>query len=114
MIVRPLQIARPRNNRRRTKKSPNVRPALHSWPENYCKTGNFRERLIFANFAIVIITRKLIFVNIFAHHYNMSTARKKQIFKTIKFQTIKIAKFYSSEIKWVYSIFGHHHHDDDV
>ena len=32
----------------------------------YCKTGNFRMRLIFANFAIVIKTRKLIFVNIFA------------------------------------------------
>ena len=34
----------------------------------------------------------------------MSTTRKKQIFEAMKFQTIKIAKFYSSEIKWVYSI----------
>ena len=33
----------------------------------------------------------------------MITARKKQIFKAIKFRTIKIAKFYSSEIKCVYS-----------
>ena len=37
----------------------------------YCKTGNFRVRLIFANFAIVIKTRKLIFVNIFAYYYNI-------------------------------------------
>ena len=34
----------------------------------------------------------------------MSTTRKKQIFKAMKFRTIKIAKFYSSEIKWVYSV----------
>ena len=34
-------------------------------------TGNFRVRLIFANFATVIKTRKLLFVNIFAHHYNI-------------------------------------------
>ena len=33
----------------------------------------------------------------------MSTTRKKQIFKAMKFRTIKIAKFYSSEIKWVYN-----------
>ena len=33
----------------------------------------------------------------------MSTTIKKQIFKAMKFRTIKIAKFYSSEIKWVYS-----------
>ena len=32
----------------------------------------------------------------------MSTTRKKQIFKAMKFRTIKISKFYSSEIKWVY------------
>ena len=38
MIARPLKIARPPNNRRRMKKSPNVRPALdclniwcHKW-----------------------------------------------------------------------------------
>ena len=31
----------------------------------------------------------------------MSTPRKKQTFKAMKCQTIKIAKFYSSEIKWV-------------
>ena len=37
----------------------------------YCKTGNFRVRLIFANFATVIKTRKLIFVNIFALYYNI-------------------------------------------
>ena len=42
--------------------------------------GNFRVRLIFANFAIFIKTQKLIFVNIFAHHYNMSTTRKKANF----------------------------------
>ena len=35
----------------------------------------------------------------------MSTTRKKQIFKAMKFGTIKIAKFYSSKIKWVYSIY---------
>ena len=35
----------------------------------YRKTGNFCVRLIFANFAIVIKTRKLIFVNIFAQYY---------------------------------------------
>ena len=34
----------------------------------------------------------------------MSTIRKKQIFKAMKFQTLKSAKFYCSEIKWVYSI----------
>ena len=34
----------------------------------------------------------------------MSTIRKKRIFKAMKFQTTKMAKFYSSEIKWVYSI----------
>ena len=34
----------------------------------------------------------------------MSTIRKKQIFKAIKFRTLKSTKFYSSEIKWVYSI----------
>ena len=34
----------------------------------------------------------------------MSTTRKKQFFKAIKFRTIKNVKFYSSEIKWVYSI----------
>ena len=37
----------------------------------YCKTGNFQVRLIFANFATVKKTQKLIFVNIFAHHYNI-------------------------------------------
>ena len=37
----------------------------------YCKTGNFRVRLIFAKFVIVIKTRKLIFVNMFAYHYNI-------------------------------------------
>ena len=37
----------------------------------YCKTGNFHVRLIFANFVIVIKMRKLIFVNIFAYHYNI-------------------------------------------
>ena len=31
----------------------------------------------------------------------MSTIGKKQIFKAIKFRTLKSAKFYSSEIKWV-------------
>ena len=44
----------------------NARP-----PGIYCKTGNFHAILIFANFAIVTKTQKLIFVNIFAHHYNM-------------------------------------------
>ena len=44
---------------------------LEQLKSDYCKTGNFRMRLIFANFAIVIQTRKLIFVNIFAHHYNI-------------------------------------------
>ena len=34
----------------------------------------------------------------------MSTTRKKQIFKAMKFHMIEISKFYSSEIKWVYSI----------
>ena len=34
----------------------------------------------------------------------MSATRKKQIFKAIKFRIIKNAKFYSSEIKWFYSI----------
>ena len=33
----------------------------------------------------------------------MSTIRKKQIFKAMKFRTPKSAKFYSSEIKWVYT-----------
>ena len=33
----------------------------------------------------------------------MSTTGKKQIFKAMKFRTIKNAKFYSSEIKWAYS-----------
>ena len=33
----------------------------------------------------------------------MSTPRKKKIFKAMKFRTIKNAKFYSSEIKWVYN-----------
>ena len=31
----------------------------------------------------------------------MRTTRKKQIFRGMKIRTIKIAKFYSSEIKWV-------------
>ena len=34
----------------------------------------------------------------------MSITRKRQIFKAMKFRNIKHAKFYSSEIKWVYSI----------
>ena len=34
----------------------------------------------------------------------MSKIRKKQTFKAIKFRTLKSTKFYSSEIKWVYSI----------
>ena len=34
----------------------------------------------------------------------MSTTRKKQFFKAMKFLTIKNANFYSSQIKWVYSI----------
>ena len=34
----------------------------------------------------------------------MSTIRKKHIFEAMKFQSPKSAKFYSSEIKWVYSI----------
>ena len=33
----------------------------------------------------------------------MSTIRKEQIFKAMKFRTLKRSKFYSSEIKWVYS-----------
>ena len=33
----------------------------------------------------------------------MSTIRKKQIFKAMKFRTLKSAKFYSREIKRVYS-----------
>ena len=33
----------------------------------------------------------------------MSTTRKKQIFKAMKFRIIKNAKFYSIKIKWVYS-----------
>ena len=32
----------------------------------------------------------------------MRTFRKKEIFKAMKFQTIKNTKFYSSEIKWFY------------
>ena len=35
------------------------------------ETGNFCVRLIFANFSIVIKTRKLIFVNIFAQYYSI-------------------------------------------
>ena len=35
----------------------------------------------------------------------MRTTRKKPIFKAMKFRTIEIAKFYSSEIKWVYKIY---------
>ena len=38
-------------------------PEKHNY--KYCKTGNFRMQLIFANFSIVIKMRKLIFVNIF-------------------------------------------------
>ena len=34
----------------------------------------------------------------------MRTFRKKEIFKAMKFQTIKNTKFYSSEIKWFYSM----------
>ena len=34
----------------------------------------------------------------------MSKTRKKQIFKAMKFRIIKNAKFYSSEIKWVYRV----------
>ena len=34
----------------------------------------------------------------------MSTTKKKQIFKAMKLRTIKIKKFHSSKIKWVYSI----------
>ena len=34
----------------------------------------------------------------------MSKTRKKQIFKAMKFRIIKKAKFYSSEIKWVYRV----------
>ena len=33
----------------------------------------------------------------------MSTIRKKQIIKAMKFRIFKSAKFYSSQIKWVYS-----------
>ena len=46
-------------------------PLSQRCSEIYCKTGNFRVRFIFANFAIAIKMRKLIFVNIFAHHYNI-------------------------------------------
>ena len=34
----------------------------------------------------------------------MSKTRIKQIFKAMKFGTIKNAKFYSSKTKWVYSM----------
>ena len=34
----------------------------------------------------------------------MSITRKKAIFKAMKCRTIKHTKFYSSEIKWIYSI----------
>ena len=40
----------------------------------------------------------------FAHHYNIRVQLEKtNFFKAIKVRTVKIAKFYSSENKWVYS-----------
>ena len=46
---------------------------------------------------------KLKFMNIFTQHYNIYVYyKKKEMLIAMKFRTIKIVEFYSSEIKWVY------------